>query len=548
MILDAAELEPGTRLQADLCIVGAGAAGIALALAFANTRHQIIVLESGGPAAEPATQALCDGELAPGTKHLPPSLYRRRQFGGATTIWGGRCAPLDPIDLETRDWIPHSGWPIDYAELRRFYPAANAICEAGDFDYQAPPNSPELLENFAGAHFSADTLERFSCPTNFATRYRARLAAAPNIRVILHANATHIATTLNGASVAALTARTLAGRRLTVDARIYVLATGGLEIPRLLLASRDQHPNGIGNAHDQLGRYYMCHIAGTLGEIRPRVPIHYGYTLCAEGIYCRRRFALRPAAQRRLRTGNLIARLHHPRIADPSHASAILSALHFAAPFITPEYAIRLRDRATPAATLHHALNILRAPAELTRFLAHWLSRRTLADRKFPSIIAPPPNGAYTLDIHAEQRPNPLSRITLATTTDALGLPRLRIDWRPLPADFDDIRRALAALAQDLAPIATLTYDPETIETLMLRDGAYGGHHIGTARMSSTPRTGVVNEDCRVHGLTNLYLAGSAVFPTSSQANPTLTVVALALRLAEHLGAPVQRQKEAVLF
>ncbi len=539
MILDIAEIEPGAVLRGDICIVGGGAAGIAMALALEGSGRRVILLEAGGMRAERETQALAAGELAPGSRHPPPHRYRPRRLGGATTLWGGRCMPLDPIDFARRDWVPHSGWPIGPDDLAPWYPAANALCEAGDFAYAGLPGMPQILAGFAGADFTDDAIERFSCPTDFAARYRARLAADPDLRVVLHANVTRIALSPDGALVRAITARDLGGRAVRVVCRDTVLAAGGLEVARLLLASRDRHAKGIGNAHGQVGRYYMCHLAGTLGRVRPAVTVAHGYTLSDEGIYCRRRFALTAAAQRRLRIGNMVARLHHPRIADPSHGSGALSALLFAAPFVTPEYATRLRDGAAAgwANRLRHAANIAATPRHTAQFLAHWLARRTLAARKYPSIVVRPPAGIYSLDIHAEQAPNPDSRVTLSAETDALGVPMPRVDWRHTELDVRTVRLGLRALAADLAAggTAALDWDEATLEADLLRDGAYGGHHIGTARMSADPRHGVVDAECRVHGIANLWIAGSAVFPTSGQANPTLTLVALALRLAARL-------------
>ncbi len=539
MILDVDALETGGTLHADLCIVGAGAAGIAVALQFEGTATQVLLLEAGGQRSEPASQALAEGELAPGCRHPPPHRYRPRRFGGATTLWGGRCMPLDPIDFTVRDWVALSGWPIGPEDLAPYYPAANGLCEAGDFAYTAPGGMPPILESFRPGQFSDAGLERFSCPTDFAARYRARLAAAQNIRVLLHANAVEIRTGEDGHAVTGLVVRSLSGRRLTVLAGNFVLAMGGLEIPRLLLASRRQNPAGIGNAHDRVGRTYMCHLAGTLGALRPSGRVEHGYAVSPEGVYCRRRFALTEAAQRRLRSGNMVVRLHHPRITDPSHRSGALSALRLAAPFVTPEYATRLQDGAQggPAALARHAANIAATPLHTAGFLLHWLRHRTLAARKYPSIVVRPPGGVYSLDVHAEQFPNPQSRVTLAGGYDALGLPRLRVDWRHLPADIETVRAGLHALAADLAAssAARLDWDDDGLEEALLRDGAYGGHHIGTARMSADPRHGVVDAECRVHGVRNLWIAGSAVFSTSGQANPTLTIVALAVRLAARL-------------
>jgi choline dehydrogenase-like flavoprotein len=162
---------------------------------------------------------------------------------------------------------------------------------------------------------------------------------------------------------------------------------------------------------------------------------------------------------------------------------------------------------------------------------------RFLAERKFPSIVVKSKTNVFSLDFHAEQIPNPQSRITLTSTRDALGLPRLNVDWRYTPDDVRTVSTSMALLARDVeaSGVGRLSYEPESVEREMTRYGAYGGHHIGTTRMGVDPRTSVVDRDCRVHGVDNLYIAGASVFPTSSQANPTLTVVALALRLASHL-------------
>jgi choline dehydrogenase-like flavoprotein len=298
----------------------------------------------------------------------------------------------------------------------------------------------------------------------------------------------------------------------------------------------------VGNDQDVVGRYYMCHLAGTIGRIlvdRPLSAVHHGYEISDEGIYCRRRLALRPETQRRERLGNFVARLHHPRITDPRHRSAVLSLLFLAKPVIPYEYAMRLHgDHPSRAGDwFRHLGNVIRGPFEATGFAWHMLRDRKLADRKFPSIIVPPKTNLYSLDFHAEQRPNAQSRVTLATEADALGMPRLHINWRYLPGDLDTVERALALLAGEFARTAVgkFDYDRSSVEAEMTRYGAYGGHHMGTARMGTNPADSVVDADCSVHGIDNLYIASSATFPTSSQANPTLTVVAMALRLADHL-------------
>ena len=544
MIGDASEVEDGASLAAGICIVGSGAAGISLALALGDSGLSVLLLEGGGAGFEAASQALYRGAVADARLHSPTDTYRRRGFGGSTAIWGGRCVPFDAIDFAHRDWVAGSGWPIGPDDLAPWYGAANALCEAGRFAYSAAEAFPDgglppMLAGFAGADFSADTLERFSIPTDFGVRYRARLALPGRVRVLLHASVVALRTTADGRAVERLDVAGPGGRRFSVRAAQVVLAVGGLETPRLLLASRAHHPDGIGNAHGQVGRHYMCHVAGTLGTLAPASPAWHGYDVADDGVYCRRRLALTPAAQHRLRTGNFVARLHHPRIPDPSHRTGALSALYFAKPFISHEYGKRLHGgaRVPAAARLAHLRNVAVDARGTAGFLLHWLRHRTLAARKYPSVIVAPRDNRYSLDFHAEQEPNTLSRVSLTQERDALGLQRLLVNWRHTALDLHTVRAAFAALASQLAQCGagSLAYDPAEVELAALQDGAYGGHHIGTARMSADARTGVVDADCRVHGLANLFVAGSAVFPTSGQANPTLTIVALALRLADHL-------------
>jgi choline dehydrogenase-like flavoprotein len=546
LFFDTHELADGKVLEAELCIIGAGAAGIALALGLLERGMDVLLLEAGGFGFESASQELYEGEVADERLHSPPIRYRQRRYGGSTTIWGGRCMPFDPIDFEPRAYVPQSGWPLDFASIASFYPRANELCEAGRYAYRASDAfshaTREMLVGFDPPHFSTDTLERFSCPTDFGRRYATKLRNATNVRVLLHASVTHLQLDATGRRIIAARVRNQRNGRFVVRARQFVLATGGLEVPRLLLASRDVHPAGIGNAHDVVGRYYMCHLAGNIGQIRipgPPSNVWHGYDISDEGVYCRRRLALKPEQQRAIGLGNFVARLHHPRITDPAHRSAVLSLLVLAKSLIPYEYGKRLHGEQAmrPIDWLRHARNALLRPQEAAAFAWHMLRDRKLAERKFPSIVIASKANLYSLEFHCEQQPNPSSRISLSERVDAFGMPRIRVDWRYTAADVRTVARSLELLREDFAHshAGTFDYDASTVEAEMIRYGAYGGHHIGTARMGSDPRTSVVDRDCRVHGVANLYVAGSAVFPTSSQANPTLTIVALALRLAEHL-------------
>jgi choline dehydrogenase-like flavoprotein len=548
MIDSANGIKSGSVLLTDVCIVGAGAAGISMALEMTEKGRRVLLLESGTGVPQANIQALYKGQVADEKLHSPPDKYRQRQFGGSTTTWGGRCMPFDPIDFETRSYIPNSGWPIGYADLAPFYPKANHYLEAGKFEYDADhafvPSAPPFVKGFVSKRLRTNGLERFSCPTNMADRYAERLGAMKDVRVLLEANCTSVRLRPDGTAVQCIDVATLSGTRFTVKAADFVLAVGGIEVVRLLLASNDVNLKGIGNARDVVGRYYMCHIAGNVGTLfinGPVTNVRHGYEVSPDGIYCRRRLHLADDVQRELGVSNLVARLHFQKITDPSHGNGVLSGLFLAKHFISYEYGKRLEDGNgnSVGRYLHHLWNVISGPLETFAFLAHWISKRTLAARKFPSVILRNTTNKFSLEVHAEQAPRIDSRITLTDTEDALGMPQVKVDWRYGKADIDMVRTSLNAIGQELAAsgVGTFEFDEKSLEEDLLRFGAYGGHHLGTTRMGVDPKTSVVDANCAVHGVANLYIASSSVFPTSSQANPTLTIVALALRLAKHLNS-----------
>lgn len=554
MISNAAKTENGTCLKPEICIVGAGPAGIALALDLAEQNFEVLLLESGFFGEHADTQALYEGTVANEQLHSPPHKYRHRRLGGSTSIWGGRCMPMDPVDFEKRDHVADSGWPISYDDVLPFYPAANKLCEAGDFKYDSiealGADVPPMFAGFESDRVSTEGLERFSCPTSFGDRYFKRMQLSPKLRVLLGANCTAIRLEQTGAQVRELEIATLDGIRFSVQARVTVLALGGLETARLLLASNDVTPAGVGNAYDVVGRYYMCHIAGNVGALQVNGPtsnVRHGYEISPEGIYCRRRLTVNAEEQRRLGLANSVARLHFPRITDPSHRNGVLSGLFLARNLISYEYSKRLKDGKASAATYaRHLWNVVSDPFDTSAFLTNWIWRRTLAERKFPSVILRNRTNRFSLEMHGEQTPIRTSRVTLGAGTDALGMRRLDVDWRYCKADIESIERTLAVFSEELqrTGVGQFKFQRDTLEEDLIRYGAYGGHHIGTTRMGSDVRTSVVDSNCEIHSVRNLFIAGSAVFSTSSQANPTLTLVAMALRLGQTIAKRLQPESK----
>lgn len=542
-----AELSEISELTAEICVVGGGAAGLTLAHALTARGVSVIVLEAGGAKPTAQTQAIYRGELADPLSHPWLHQFRVRALGGSSRIWGGRCLPFDPIDLETRDWVAGAEWPISYDTLAAWYPAAQEAAEAGPYDYDpasALPGEPAAFaEGLEHAKAVTTRLERFSRPTDFWRRYGAELTAAPTATVALNAAVTGVRLTPDGGAVDHIEAVDGKGVRRRITARHYVLAAGGLETVRLLLASNDVKPNGVGNDHDQLGRGYMSHTAATSGHVTfTRAPA-FDYARDAAGVYVRRRLWITGETQRKLKLLNIAFRTHLPEIADPSHGDAILSAMYLVKDFVLYEYSRKMRERrASLADVLRHLGNVAGHPIRLLMFSRKWLVERILADRKLPSVVLGSRINRFALEFHGEQAPNPDSRLTLTEERDALGMPRLKVDWRLTELDLDSVVRAYEVLAEALeeSGAGRLDYDPAAVREQTRREGAYGGHHLGGARMSADPRLGVVDADCQVHGVAGLHLASSAVFPTGGQANPTLTILALTLRLADKLARDIK--------
>lgn len=531
------------ELNCDICIVGAGAAGLTLALDFIGRGQKVLVIDAGALDGKQTDQFLYEGEVVNGA-HAAPHMYRHRRLGGSTAIWGGRCIPYDPIDFEARDYVALSGWPFARAEIEPHYAKAQEILEAGAFDYVAATaiRGGELVEGFRDPDVLTESLERFSLPTNFWREYRQQIAAAPNVEVIASSTAIRLRRNEAG-SIEELSCLGSHGSPFSVRARVFVIAVGGLETVRLLGFS------DLGNHSGMLGRTYMCHVESSVGELRlspKNRAIKYGFERTLDGIYARRRFTLSPERQKRLGVMNVAVRPHHPSVGDPSHGHPVFSAMFLAKRFIIPEYARRFAAaeqvagvKSSQGALLgRHLRNVVLGSPRLAAFMVDWTIRRYLSRRRLPYVALPSAAGAFPLDFNGEQEPNLSSRVTLSDKVDRNGVPQLRIDWRLTDLDYRTVTSTLRDMqaAFRRSNCGDIAFDDGGLDDEVRSNvKPVGGHHIGTARMSTDPKLGVVDPNCRVHAVDNLYIAGAATFPTSSQANPTLTIVAMALRLGAHL-------------
>ena len=519
MIIDLDEFAENPVLDADICIVGAGAAGICLATELAGSGRDVLVLESGGRVADEATRSLSRAEIS-GRPFAGAWHGRARVLGGATTLWGGQALPLTPIDFERRSWVEHSGWPIAWDEMRPYYDRASAFLGVGDAPWDADLGA--LLHN-GTVGLDPDVvvyhLSKWSPEPDLARRYARQLERARATRILLHANVTGVELADGHRAVRQLHIRSLRGRAGVVRATDVVLCAGGLENPRLLLASNAQQPAGIGNGHDLVGRYLQDHPGARIGHLTG----HDDRT--AQALFNvfhrgRRKYSIRCSASERLQRRSEILN--------------VSIALMFRVESDAPYEALRrvygaVRRRSLSGATARDLSTCFTGAPGLARTAYSYLAR----GRSWT------PDARTELFVSAEQAPDAESRVSLASEHDSLGMPRARIDWRV----GHDTRRSVAIFGAALrdqfrkAGVGELVLDPwlEDDSDEWQERLADHYHHIGTTRMSDSPTRGVVDRKLRVHGLGNLWIASSSVFPTGGHSNPTLTMLALCLRLADQL-------------
>ena len=495
MMIDAEQLDDGSLIEADVVIVGGGMAGLALARQLGDAGHEVAVLESGGEKQDAREQALYAGAMtlsgAGTTRDLGDYLTasRVRCYGGSGNVWGGKCGPLDPMDFEKRNWIPHSGWPLDRRQMQPYYDRACALLEMAKFD---GPNGgiagiPDGV--FAGkSKLFTPRPRRYTNYTGLSAsgnydRYKRAAADHLRVRNYLHANVTRIALADDGEQVESLQVQCFNRRRHAARARRYVLATGGIENARLLLASDNVHSNGIGNHSDWLGRGFAGH--STISQ-------------------------------------------------DDAPSIWLMRAKRVLEPFDNQP-----RDRAHVVLGASDAVQTRMQGVNFTTTFTGSVKQAHGTSLAIQALAARLAGSAQQAHLGAffmlEQTPNRSSRVSLVDERDALGLRRARVDMRYNDLDLDWLDRIVMALAGELGRL-----DAGRMQWIAKRGDltslmSLSRHHMGTTRMAASRSDGVVDEQCRVHGVGNLYVAGSSVFPTSGIVNPTLTLLALGFRLGDRL-------------
>lgn len=519
MLVDTDALPLVSTTDADVCVVGAGPAGITVATQLALAGIRVCVLESGGLVPDRRSRRLARGRNV-GHPYLALAASRARGLGGSSHLWrldeGWRARPLDRQDLDVRPWLPHSGWPLARTDLDPFYGRAQVLCGLGPPDYttgrwlrdRPPLPLPRVI-----------TTEVFQYSHRDFTGCLGQLAAMDSLRLYLDATAIELVTRPDRTAVRRIVASLPGRRQLSIRSRHVVLAAGGIDNARLLLLSQEGRRPGLGNDHDLVGRFFMERVALATGAIVPaehelvdQLGAYRPHTVDGTTV----QGVLQVAAETRwdARLLNCAVFLDRPRpgaaLGDGARALKTLRAGV-------------IRRRPLRGWAVDHARAVIRDTAGA----AAAVRSRVSGSRSADAVVG--------LVVQGEPSPLPDSRITLGRRRDPLGLPEPVVEWRIADRDRRSVRATQrlidAALRDTRIGAVTRLLGDERPPALI--DGSH--HHLGTTRMDPDPSGGVVDADCRVHGLDNLYVAGSSVFPTAGCANPTLTLVALALRLADHL-------------
>ena len=540
-------------------MIGAGPAGIVVALELAGQGFDVLLVESGRETFDPDIQNLAEAADWDPTLHSPMRLTTRRQLGGTSVIWGGKCVPYDEVDFDRRPFISDAQWPVSYEQIVPYFQRACdwLVCGRAIFETSQMPHLPRsLVPGFDNGDVVASTLERWSLPTNFGREYRTRLRQSARIRVVTGLTCTQIVCRPGNQNVDHLTCRSLDGKRIQVRARAYVLACGGLETTRLLLASPGPGKRPLGDHSGHLGLWYMGHVEGVIANIRfntaPKSTI-FGYERDIDGTYIRRRLSVSRKAQHEQHLPNVAAWLANPELADPRHHNGVLSFsyLMLRSPLgrlMAPDaQRLSLSGETVPGSPYggaergsvrQHLLNMSRDPWSVARFAVGFGSKRFLPQRRRAAgFFVYSKENLYPLQYHGEQVPKRNSRVTLTGALDDLGMPKLNIDLKFSGQDVDGIIRTHhlwdSYLRESrLGCLEYLSPDPEA--TVWSRIGG-GFHQLGTTRMAARPEDGVIDSDLAVHGIRNLFVASSSAFVTAGQANPTFMIVAFAARLADRL-------------
>jgi choline dehydrogenase-like flavoprotein len=512
MHVDARNIDNGSLIEGDICIIGSGAAGISMALEWMNTPYKVILLEGGGFEYDDKVQQLYAGKTT-GQHYFPLVSCRLHYFGGTTGHWAGWCSTLDAIDFKKRDWIPHSGWPIKREDLDPFYARAQKNVDLGPYNYSVDfwqKQDPSMVPMPLDKNVVWNKMWQFSPPTRFGEKYKNTIVNAKNIHLYTYANVVNIKANENVSSIREVTVKNYAGKEHTVRAKYFVLACCTIQNARLLLASNQQAPKGLGNDNDLVGRFFMEHIEIKAAELWLEKPD--------------------PMQLYMWEWGKTKARAELAISAQKQEEYKILNGTTALSPLEL-------------AKTEPSMIEIWSEDEKKN------MERMQSFDKKGDNGEAKVPQAkayqSFQLFTRIEQAPNPNSRVTLDTEKDSLGMPRATLHWELTPFEKRSIRQLYKLIGQEvgrtgIGRVRLMEYLRDEKDNSWPDFTGGGWHHMGTTRMNDDPKQGVVDANCKVHGINNLFVAGASCYVTAAAPNPTLTLIALTIRLSDYLKSTIK--------
>lgn len=514
MYTDARYIDNQSIIEGDICIIGAGVAGISMAIEWEKSKYKVILLEGGGFEYDEKVQELYDGNVT-GHPYYPMMSSRLHYFGGSSGHWGGMCSIFDGIDFKQRPWVPNSGWPITLADIEAYYPRAQPILDLGPFEYKLDywqRKYPSYIPLPFDEKVIWNKMWQFSPPTRFGKKYRDTIVNSNNIHLYTYANVTDIKAIENISAISEISVKNYVNKQHTVKAKYFVLACSAIQNARLLLASNKQARTGLGNYYDLVGRYFMEHPEIESGELWLNV---------AKPLTLYRENSRAPKAE-------LAISAKKQEDLEVLNGTVSLMPLEKAK---NREPAVISWSEDDPRKSLDSFNTKTYSRAHSKNLLQRLLSSRLLSSNSFKAF------GLYT---RIEQSPNPLSRVTLNDKKDSLGVPEIDLNWKMTSIEKKTVRKINELIGQQagqtgIGRVKLSGFLQDQKDETMPSYTSGGWHHMGTTRMSDNPKNGVVDKNCKVHGIRNLFIAGSSCYTTGGAVNPTLTIVAITLRLSDHI-------------
>lgn len=501
-------------IESSVCVIGAGAAGITLARTLAETTPGVVLIDSGNFSINGETQNLYSGKNI-GLTYFNLASCRLRYFGGTTNHWSGNCRPNDPIDYEGRPALGLPKWPVGHDELAPYIAKAadllgisNNFFDLDMFAGMLDAKSADLIE--ARSPIFASKLGQTAKDIRLGPKYRDTMGQMPNLVTYLNLNATHIQLAENGSKVTYIDCATLNGKKARIQAKAYALCCHGIENARLLLVSNDIVAPGIGNASDHVGRYFMDHTHIFASRFIPSPSFPH--------IYDRRYGEQRNVTSKIAFTDNFLRKegllQYYCRLNPVYFESDVDSAFQ------------NVRNQMMEPGDMQFLEDVATVLVNLNDISREVGARLSVSPWPLPKY--------YLLEHRLEQAPNPASRVVISDRRDKVGSLIADLDWQLNDVDFDSFRRCQDALVQEMTRLGFGRAELEEITPDLVRQRVGGHyHHIGTTRMSDNPTNGVVDADCKVHGVSNLYVGGSSIFPTAGFSGPTMMLIGFSLRLAD---------------